>query len=197
MACSKHRAIRIVNPQRADFSERFATEASHSCMYARSAFEHSPTTFALSRSRDNIPPFVLDLLRTLPFLVHNLIPSPCVAYALFANKTEGTLPSSRTSQTATALPPFCPELSTPHGELLLAPSCNFLVSATYSLPPRKSFAALTKMIGEAEGCYVSWGPACTASYRATRAILRSNPSRHQLQSSFCPTCPGANSEVSG
>jgi hypothetical protein len=27
MACSKHRAIRTMNRQRADFSERFATEA--------------------------------------------------------------------------------------------------------------------------------------------------------------------------
>ena len=105
----------------------------HSCMYARFHNLHS------SCSRQNIPLFVFNLLRTLPFLVHNLIPSPFAAYALFAKDTEGT-PSSRTSQAATALPPFCPELATPHGELLLAPSCNSLVSATYKLPPRKSFA---------------------------------------------------------
>ena len=105
----------------------------HSCRYARFHNLNS------SRSRHNIPLFVFNLLRTLPFLVHNLVPSPFVAYALFAKNTEGA-PSSRTSQAATALPPFCPELSTPHGEPLLAPSCNSLVSATYKLPPRKPFA---------------------------------------------------------
>ena len=112
----------------------------------------TPTCFTLSRSRDNTPPFVFDLLRTLPFLVHDL------AYALFANNTRSALPSSRSSQTATALTPFCRERSTPHGELLTAPSCNSLVSVTYKLPPRKSFATRTKMIGEGEGCYVSLGP---------------------------------------
>jgi hypothetical protein len=115
----------------------------------------TPTCFTLSRSRDNTPPFVFDLLGTLPFLVHDLIPS-FHGLALFANNTQSALPSSRSSQTATALTPFCRELSTPHGELLLAPSCNSLVSVTYKLPPRKSFATRTKMIGEGEGVIFPW-----------------------------------------
>jgi hypothetical protein len=144
-----------------------------SCMYTRFHNFHS------SRSRHNIPLFAFQSpTHSSVFLVHNLIPSPFVAYALLAKDAEGT-PVRVALLKLQHLPPFCPELSTPHGELLLAPSCNSLVSSTYKLPPRKSFAC--------------------SSYKNERggAIPRSNPSRHQLQSSVCPTCPRANGEVSG
>ena len=98
------------------------------------------TTFTVHAPATTFRSLLFNPLRTLPFSCTQPNPFSFVAYALFAKDTEGDPCSSRTSQAATALPPFCPELSTPHGELLLAPSCNSLVSATYKLPPRKSFA---------------------------------------------------------
>jgi len=77
--------------------------------------------------------------------------------------------------------------------LLLAPSCNSLVSVTYKLPPRKSFATRTKMIGEGEGCYVFLGPAVSVQLAPSLAATRLDIS-YNLRFALLAL---ANSEVSG
>jgi hypothetical protein len=88
---------------------------SNTILHSRFAFEHPPYNPYPSHPCRNIPSFVFNLLRILPFLVYtNVSPSPFAACALFAKKTGGP-PSHRISQTETHR--IRSELSTFHIEL--------------------------------------------------------------------------------
>jgi hypothetical protein len=167
-------------------------------MYGRSAFEHSPCNRRPSRARHTIPAFVFNLLRTLPFLAYNLIAFPFTACALFTKNTGGTPLRVAFLKLQRFFSSFVPDIqfTTVNRKPPLPPTPLFPPLA-HVRPVSPLLATLTKMIGEGGEYYVSCGPACTDAHRATRALPRSNPSQHQLQSSFCPTCPGDNSEVSG
>jgi hypothetical protein len=160
-------------------------------MYGRSAFEHSPRTLPLLRSRQNVPSFVFNLLRTLSSLAFIPFSFDSVACALFSQKTGGTLGvrylPNRNASSLLLLGTFDFRLSTLNSQLpflnpLFPPLTNSLLCKPFACHSYENQGGVVGVL-----CFLRF--ACT--------LPHSNLSLHRLQSSLCPTCPGANCEVIG
>ena len=129
----------------------------HNVMYGRSAFEHSPCSLPLLRSRQHVPSFVFNLLRTLSSLSFNLFPFDSVACALFSQKAGGA-PQRATFPKLERITPSLDlnlRLSTLNSQLpLLTPSLPPLTNSLLCKP----FACHSYgNQGGVLGCYVSYG----------------------------------------
>ena len=158
-------------------------------MYGRSAFEHSPRTLPLLRSRQNVPSFVFNLLRTLSSLAFIPFSFDSVACALFSQKTGGTPRRTISPKLECIEPPLAWNfrLSTLNSQLpflnpLFPPLTNSLLCKPLACHSYENQGGVVGVL-----CFLRF--ACT--------LPHSNLSLHRLQSSLCPTCPGANCEVIG
>jgi hypothetical protein len=164
-------------------------------MHSRFAFEHPPYNPYPSHPCRNIPSFVFNLLRILPFLVYtNVSPSPFAACALFAKKTGGPL--------RIAFPKLKRIASAPNFQLSIL-NCK-LPPLTALFPPltnRRSvsplLATLTRMRGRGRVLCFPASCVCTDPVALLAPSSQRNPLDFGYNLRFALLALGPTSEVSG